>query len=141
MALPEYVYKEIPVGFVQDKGEFQSLYSQDDQQILELREKLIEIIFEKVEELTEKQKRVLKAIYVDKLTQVEAGYKLGIHQTTIHNSLFGSRRYNDRGSSRVYGGSINKLKKLVLNDPEVNYILRAIKERGKELVEDLPVTI
>lgn len=128
-----------------EEVEQEPLYFQDDQQILVWRDRLMEILFEKVKELTERQREIVEGIYIKGYNQTDLANKLGVHQTTVHKTLHGNVvHYKDKThpcNGKRYGGSLPKLKRMMMEDGEVIGLLGLISNREKELAEDLPVAI
>ncbi len=81
--------------------------------------------------LTERQKAIID-LYYEGLTQSEIAEKLGCNQSSVTKSLNGNRDYS-KDSTKVYGGSTKKLKKLFHADPEIKQIL----EEMRELIEEV----
>lgn len=77
--------------------------------------------------LTEKQKEVMKMTYLEGKTQNEISEELGKHQTTIHKILQGNIDYNN--NKKRYGGALKKIRKLCANNEKIQKLLSKLKER------------
>lgn len=77
--------------------------------------------------LTDKQKEVMKMTYIDGKTQNEISIELGKHQTTIHKILQGNIDYNNQ--KKRYGGALKKIRKLCINNKNIQNILKKMKEK------------
>lgn len=86
-------------------------------------------------DLTDKQKEVIKMTYLDGKTQNEISIELGKHQTTIHKILQGNIDYNNQ--KKRYGGALKKIRKLCRNSEKIQSILSKMREKHIESKENL----
>jgi DNA-binding CsgD family transcriptional regulator len=108
-------------------------FSYNDE-IAELEEQLKEEFWRVVEQLTERQKKVLKLLAKGN-TQMEVAKELGVNQSSITKSVHGNTSY-DKGKPKVsYGGSKKRLKALLNEDPKIQDILRRIADLRGETFE------
>ena len=102
--------------------------SEDFQKLkLELIKEIMKII---ENNLTEKQKAIIKLTYMDGKTQNEISSMLGRHQTAVHKALQGNIDYNN--DRKRYGGAIKKIKKLCKENEKIQTILAKMKEKREE---------
>lgn len=109
--------------------------NQTDEKIADLREELMERIYEIVhgEFLTEHQKKILMMRLMGK-TQNEIAEHLGITQSAVHKAMHGNIDY--KNDKKRYGGIIKKLKKICRNNPEIQRILLDIEKVKKSREEE-----
>jgi predicted XRE-type DNA-binding protein len=109
--------------------------NQTDEKIADLREELMERIYEIVhgEFLTEHQKKILMMRLMGK-TQNEIAEHLGITQSAVHKAMHGNIDY--KNDKKRYGGIIKKLKKICRNNPEIQRILLDIEKVKKNREEE-----
>jgi DNA-directed RNA polymerase specialized sigma24 family protein len=94
--------------------------------LIELKEKLRVALWRLIDsKLTDRQKEVIY-LHCDGYTQTEIAKKLGVNQSSITKSINGNCDYNYKSGKRVYGGAKKKLRKLSLQDSEIQEILRQI---------------
>lgn len=106
------------------------LYSANDalveEQLYTLRERMKKRMYELMEiHLTERQK-ILINMWTDGYTQMEMAKILGINQSSVTKSIHGNVEY--KSGRKVYGGTIKKMKKLVVDDPEMQEIFREMDD-------------
>jgi DNA-binding CsgD family transcriptional regulator len=81
--------------------------------------------------LTERQFDVLK-MTASGSTQTEVALKLNVNQSSITKSLHGNVDYKNlkekKNNSKSYGGSIQKLQKILAQDEETQKILTKIRD-------------
>ena len=80
--------------------------------------------------LTKRQTEVINLLYQG-YTQQEIAKILGCNQSSITKSLNGNQAYNTtfgKTADKVYGGSVNKLRKIFLKDEEINLLLQQMEE-------------
>lgn len=96
--------------------------NQVDERISELREDLMEEIYEVVhgDYLTEHQKKILMMRLMGR-TQNEIAEHLGITQSAVHKAMHGNIDY--KNNKKRYGGIIKKLKKICKNNSRIQEIL------------------
>lgn len=94
---------------------------------IELIKEIMEIINNN---LTRKQKEVIKMTYMEGKTQNEISSILGKHQTTIHKILQGNIDYNN--DKKRYGGALKKIRKLCANNDKIRSILVKMREKQEE---------
>jgi cell division protein FtsL len=101
-----------------------------NEEIMQLEEELKKEFWRVVNScLTERQRQVIELSSQGK-TQMEIAKELNVNQSSITKSLHGNVDYNK--GSRVYGGSLKRMKKLCENDPKIKIILDRISElRGE----------
>lgn len=80
--------------------------------------------------LTDKQKEIMKMTYLDGKTQNEISIELGRHQTAIHKALKGNIDYGN--NKKRYGGALKKIKKLCSKNKKVQGILVKMREKHEE---------
>ncbi len=103
------------------------LSPEDKDELIELRERLMSKVIEIINtKLTSRQSEVIKMIYFEQKTQMEAAYLLNLCQTTVHKILFGNLDYSHGG--KRYGGAIRKIRKLTSADEEICEIFRRMDE-------------
>ena len=108
---------------------FNSYASSEDFQ--RLRIELIKEIMSIIDNnLTKKQKEVIKMTYMEGKTQNEISSILGKHQTTIHKILQGNIDYNNE--KKRYGGALKKIRKLCANNIKIRTILIKMREKQEE---------
>lgn len=96
----------------------------------ELRTLLIDRLFLLLRaSLTANQLKIIQLVILDGYTQIEAAKLLGINQSSITKSMNGNCDYRN-GKKKVYGGSLNKLRRLASKDPEIQDLLKKIQEEG-----------
>lgn len=106
----------------------------DSEEFQRLRTELIREVLNVIENnLTERQKQVIKLTYLEGMTQNEISSQLGKHQTTIHKILQGNIDYNNQ--KKRYGGALKKIRKLCANNEKIKSILLKIKEKQEEQIE------
>jgi predicted transcriptional regulator len=105
--------------------------------IAELEEELKKEFWRVVEQLTDRQKQVLK-LASGGLTQMEIAKELGVNQSSVTKSLNGNVDYkkcdpkNGNKGKVSYGGSKKKLRALLAADEKIQEILRKIADlRGE----------
>jgi len=96
------------------------------EELVELRQQLIQEVRRLIKTLLTPRQRQVITLRLQGKTQVEIGRKLGIHQTTVHNTISGVIDYKQGGSR--YGGLVKKLRKLCFKDERVLAILKRIEE-------------
>lgn len=132
----QYNLIEIPVSdiimnsFVNSQGTHKLLNPFNyDERILDLKDKLIEIIWIKAKQiLTVGQFKVLDMYFRDGYTQQEIAKILCCNQTSISNRLMGGKVYVNKKLYKTYGGIFRKLNKAFLKDQEIIAILEEINE-------------
>jgi DNA-binding CsgD family transcriptional regulator len=98
-------------------------YNED---LLILQDRLKAAFWRLVDQLTPRQKEVIKLLAQDK-TQTEIAKKLGVNQSSVTKSVNGNCDY--KGDKKVfYGGSKKRLIKLAEQDVEIREILIKIRE-------------
>lgn len=111
-----------------------------DERIQTLREELLEEIYNIIHGgfLTAHQKKILLMRLMGK-TQNEIAEHLGVTQSAIHKALLGNIDY--KNNKKRYGGIVKKLKKICSNNPEIQRILKEIREikNGDESELDLSI--
>ena len=94
-------------------------------------ELLEEVLFIINNNLTSKQKEVMKMTYLEGKTQHEISFELGKHQTTIHKILQGNIDYNNQ--KKRYGGALKKIKRLCANNKRIKQILVQMRMHTLEI--------
>lgn len=98
-----------------------------NEELIDLEDELKQEFWRVVDTLlTPRQKEVIR-LYADGYTQMEIAKMLNVNQSSITKSLNGNVDYK-KGSSKSYGGSKRKLKKIIENDQRIKEILDKIKE-------------
>jgi hypothetical protein len=98
----------------------------DNQELLELRDRLAAKIHNAIKtHLTQRQREVMTLYFFHGRTQQEIADMLGCHQTTVFITIHGTTNYKFN-PPHIQGGSIPKIRKYLLADPEVADILRQI---------------
>jgi predicted transcriptional regulator len=105
-------------------------------ELFDLKDQLKVEFWRIVEQLTPRQKEVLKLYAKDQNTQQEIASILGINQSSITKSINGNCDYSDKGGKgggkggkkRVYGGSTKKLQKIIETDDRIQKILKRMGE-------------
>lgn len=80
--------------------------------------------------LTTNQMEIIHLMY-EGHTQQEVAKILGRNQSSINKSLNGNQSYNvgkNKNINKVYGGSVNKLKRIFMEDAEIISILEEMRE-------------
>mgnify|MGYP003478373584 FL=1 len=104
-----------------------------DEKVLELEDKLKEKIFLLCESiLTENQKNIFK-LTRSGLTQIEIAKKLNINQSSVTKCLYGNIDYT-HGKPRVYGGCLQKIKKYISKNIEIQELLNELLELREEIL-------
>jgi len=111
---------------------FNSYTNSEDFQKLRL-ELVKEVLFIIDNNLTERQRQVIKMTYLEDKTQNEISDQLGKHQTTIHKILQGNIDYNN--NKKRYGGALKKIRKLCSNNMKIKEILLKMREKKEEYTE------
>ncbi len=84
-----------------------------------VRRKFREILFMiGAEQFTARQVVVLNLFMVGR-TQLEIVEELGVHQTSVHKSLFGNLVYSGRYAGKRHGGILSKVRKICQRDNEL----------------------
>lgn len=105
---------------------------QYDERVLLLKDQLREEFWIIAKDhCTERQYQVL-SMYCDGMTQMEMAKALGVNQSSITKSLNGNVDY--KHGSRVYGGVIRKLKRIIDRDEKIQNILQQIQELQEEQI-------
>ena len=101
--------------------------NETDDEILELREKLLEQLYDVVhgDFLTEHQRKILLMRLMGK-TQNEIAQHLGITQSAVHKAMHGNIDY--KNDKKRYGGIIKKLKKICKTNDNIQGILEKISD-------------
>lgn len=103
-----------------------------NEELMELEEELRQMVRNMIEnELTPLQKTIL-TMWMDGYTQCEIAEFLGNQQSSVHKSIWGNCDYKDNSGQKIYGGSINKLRKLTAKVPRIKEILDRINELREE---------
>lgn len=119
------VASEFLESFSNDEGIYKRLAPFDyNDQIADLEEQLRKEFWRIVEELTPRQRQVLR-LYADGYTQMEIAKVLGINQSSCVKSMRGNCQYSNEGKIS-YGGSFRKLKKVIETDERIIDILQKI---------------
>lgn len=92
----------------------------------ELKERLKAAFWRIVEQLTPRQRQVLR-LYADGYTQMEIAKKLKVNQSSITKSINGNTDYS-KNQRKVYGGARKRILRLSQKDPEMQEILKKISE-------------
>ena len=100
-----------------------------DESVLELEDKLKVAFWRIVEQLTPRQKEIIK-LSNNGLTQMEIAKKLKVNQSSITKSIHGNVDY--KKGKKSYGGAVKKMKQIAEKDEEIKDILRKISELRME---------
>ena len=91
-----------------------------DERIIDLEEQLKEEFWRIVENLTPRQKEVIK-LSADGYTQMEIAKMLNVNQSSVTKSIHGNVDY--KKGKKIYGGSKKKLSKIIESDTKIKAIL------------------
>jgi RNA polymerase sigma factor (sigma-70 family) len=94
---------------------------------LELMQEVMSII---ENDLTPRQREVIKMWYLEGKTQTEISVLLGNDQSAISKTISGNIDYSNK--KKRYGGAIKKMQKLCRKSKKVLEILNRIKEKAEE---------
>jgi hypothetical protein len=120
----QWIFLEVPTD--QDLLALNPQPEPEDQQVLELRDQLLQIVHNAIKTvLTPHQQQLVNLYYLQGRTQREIADILSCHQTSVTLSLHGIWCY-DFSPPRRHGGALPKLRKYLLSLPEVNQILESI---------------
>ena len=104
-----------------------------------LREELAKAMWDLIKkQMTDRQIEVLTLLFHERLTQVEAASKLKLNQSSINKILNGNKDYSVNKNNSIdknkksYGGSIKKIRKLIMQDKDIQEILLKIGELQNE---------
>ena len=105
-------------------------------ELVELRSELIKELLRIIEvSLTAKQKQIIKLVFLDGKTQIEAAEAIGKNQSTIQKTLRGVEvvDINNKTNRKRYGGALKKLKRLCAHNDRIRDLMR---QMGEQIAKD-----